>query len=61
MTSRRPELGLWAAVGAVSTLALVARLWALTGAPYDFHPTRQLFDALMARGFWLDLGGTLVE
>jgi len=42
----------------VLAAAAAVRWWGLSDQPYDFHATRQLYDMLMARGFWADLGGT---
>ncbi len=48
-------MALWVSVLAA---AVAVRWWTLSGQPYEFHSTRQLYDMLMARGFWAELGGT---
>ncbi|HEX4472778.1 MAG TPA: glycosyltransferase family 39 protein [Nocardioides sp.] len=45
------------ALGLAMCLGLALRLHGLSAVPWDFHPTRQLYDALMARHFWTSLGG----
>jgi hypothetical protein len=39
------------------TLGLLIRIYDLSDAPLDFHPTRQLHSALMARGMYYQLTG----
>ena len=41
----------------VFAAALGIRLVDFDDPPLDFHPSRQMHSALMARGFWLDNGG----
>lgn len=43
---------LWAALLLLFVLSLGVRLYDLGDAPLDFHPTRQLHSALMARGMY---------
>lgn len=47
----------WCAVVVIGCVALALRLRHLSGAPFEFHAVRQLYDVLMARGLWLDIGG----
>ncbi len=47
------KAGLWAALLLVFGLGLGVRLFDLQDAPLDFHVTRQLHSALMARGMYL--------
>jgi hypothetical protein len=42
----------WALIILAVTLGLVVRFYDLTDAPLDFHPTRQLHSALIARGMY---------
>lgn len=44
-------------LGALALVGLGLRLAWLRGEPFDFFAERQLYDALMARGMWADLGG----
>ena len=46
-----------ASIGSLMAVAVVVRLIGIGLEPLTFHGSRQLYDALMARGFWLDLGG----
>lgn len=46
----RPGLGWWLLVGLVCVVGLAVRLYDLADPPLDFHPTRQLHAALIARG-----------
>ncbi|NMB90339.1 MAG: phospholipid carrier-dependent glycosyltransferase, partial [Chloroflexi bacterium] len=43
---------LWALLALIFLLGLGVRLYDLTDAPLDFHPTRQLHSALIARGMY---------
>ena len=45
-------------LGALMVAGAGLRLWALSDQPFDFHTDRQLYDVLMSRAFWVDLGGT---
>ncbi len=47
------KAALYAALALVFALGLGVRLFDLTDAPLDFHPTRQFHSALMARGMYL--------
>ncbi len=50
-TSRsRPGLTWWLLVGLICVAGLAVRLYDLSDPPLDFHPTRQLHAALIARG-----------
>lgn len=40
------------AIGVILFIGLVIRLYDLTDAPLDFHPTRQLYSAIKARGMF---------
>ena len=42
----------------LGVVGLVLRLAWLREEPFDFFAERQLYDALMARGFWAELGGS---
>jgi hypothetical protein len=42
----------WALIILAVALGLVVRFYDLTDAPLDFHPTRQLHSALIARGMY---------
>lgn len=46
------QTALWVAIGLCFSVGLVVRLFDLTDLPLDFHPTRQLHSALMARGMY---------
>jgi len=46
------QAALWAAVFLCFAVGLAVRLYDLTDLPLDFHPTRQLHSALMARGMY---------
>ncbi len=45
----------WTILGAVFALGLGLRLFDITDAPIDFHPTRQLRNAIVARGIYYTL------
>ena len=45
---------LWAAVLVIFVVGLAIRFYDLDDAPLDFHPTRQLHSALMARGMYYE-------
>lgn len=42
-------------------VAIGIRMYDFDDPPLDFHPARQLHSALMARGFYLNMGGNLPE
>jgi hypothetical protein len=42
----------WMAIGVIVILALVIRFYDLDDLPLDFHSTRQMHSALMARGMY---------
>ena len=44
--------GLWITLGLLFTFGLGIRLYDLTDLPLDFHPTRQLGSAVIARGMY---------
>ena len=44
--------GLWITLGLIFALGLGIRLYDLTDLPLDFHPTRQLGSAVIARGMY---------
>lgn len=44
----------WAVIVLTAILGLVVRFYDLTDAPLDFHPTRQLHSALIARGMYYE-------
>jgi 4-amino-4-deoxy-L-arabinose transferase-like glycosyltransferase len=46
------SLLMWVSLGVVFSLALAIRLYDLTDPPLDFHSTRQLRSALIARGMY---------
>jgi 4-amino-4-deoxy-L-arabinose transferase-like glycosyltransferase len=49
-TRSRPGLLWWALIGLVFVVGLAVRLYDLADPPLDFHPTRQVHSALIARG-----------
>jgi 4-amino-4-deoxy-L-arabinose transferase-like glycosyltransferase len=51
------RLALALGLGFAMVVGLVIRLVGIGLPPLAFHGARQLYDALMARGFWVDLGG----
>src|SRR5512146_3286602 len=53
--SRRSTLVLWLPAVALLLLGLGIRLYDLTDPPLDFHPTRQLRGALIARGMYYQM------
>lgn len=48
----RPRLLWWIVIGLIFTAGLAVRLYDLADAPLDFHATRQLHAALIARGMY---------
>jgi len=46
-------------VASVALVALVVRWVGIALPPLSFQPNRQLIDALMARGYWVSMGGEL--
>jgi 4-amino-4-deoxy-L-arabinose transferase-like glycosyltransferase len=54
--SRRTLLWAAAVAGAVG-IGVVVRLIGIGLPPLSFHPARQLCDAMMAKGYWVHLGG----
>ncbi len=55
----RPSTAWWALVGLIFAVGLAVRLYALGDPPVDFHATRQLHSALIARGMY-DAGNAQV-
>jgi hypothetical protein len=49
---KKPHWLWWAVIILAVVLGLVVRFYDLTDAPLDFHPTRQLHSALIARGMY---------
>jgi uncharacterized membrane-anchored protein YitT (DUF2179 family) len=54
-TRRLTQLLLWLAVFVLFGLGLGLRLYDLTDPPIDFHPTRQLRGAIIARGIYYEM------
>lgn len=54
MTSRRSRLMAWLLLGLIFVVGLAVRLYNLNAPPLDFHPTRQLHSALIARGMYFE-------
>jgi 4-amino-4-deoxy-L-arabinose transferase-like glycosyltransferase len=54
MKQNRPHWLWWAIIILAVVLGLVVRFYDLTDAPLDFHPTRQLHSALIARGMYYE-------
>ncbi len=55
----RPGLVWWALVGLVFVVGLAVRLYDLADPPLDFHATRQLHSALIARGMLAEQDGQM--
>jgi hypothetical protein len=51
----RSKVALWAVLGIVLGFGFVIRIYALTAPPLDFHPTRQLRSAIIARSFYYQI------
>ena len=50
----RPRMLWWALIGLIFVIGLAVRLYRLADPPLDFHPTRQIHSALIARGMYYE-------
>lgn len=55
----RRSLLWWALLGIIFMVGLAVRLYDLGAPPVDFHPTRQLHSALIARGMYYQAGASV--
>lgn len=53
--SKSTRVFLWIATLTIFALGLAVRLYDITDEPLDFHPTRQLRGAIIARGMYYDI------
>ena len=54
MNQNKPHWLWWAIIILAVVLGITVRFYDLTDAPLDFHPTRQLHSALIARGMYYE-------
>ncbi|HEX9019468.1 MAG TPA: glycosyltransferase family 39 protein, partial [Anaerolineaceae bacterium] len=54
MRSPRANLAAWILLAVIFAVGLAVRLYDLNAPPVDFHPTRQLHSALIARGMYYE-------
>ena len=57
MPYKKDKLIYFGGILLIFVTGLLIRLYDITDAPLDFHPTRQLHSALMSRGMYYALGG----